>query len=382
MQNTPTSGRATLIRYRDPKGAIDWLCAAFQFEKRIIGKRSDGSFAYAHLELGDHQVTVSARDENSLEPAEASARNYSDEHSLAVPDIAAHFEHAKASGAEIVRGLAAGAYACRDVEGHLWSFRAAKAPLLAWVRAHVGRVEKRVALAAAFTLTVVAAGTLLWQLGSKNPAAPVLEVSEAKVLEHARFALAEEKAARHAAEASRTAALAELARERTARLNAEHETRRFKAELTAARVARTAAEQHAQQLDAQVATWETQVARAAESTAAPVQGVAEIARVSAVQPHQPAAEISRPATLPTNRPLAAGQMALAKGDVAEARRQFRHLAEAGVAEAAFALGSTYDPVNVAQAGLPLDEMDPEQAKHWYRRAIEILRETSERQGAP
>jgi TPR repeat protein len=77
-----------------------------------------------------------------------------------------------------------------------------------------------------------------------------------------------------------------------------------------------------------------------------------------------------------------GLAALAKGDVAEARREFRRLADRGMAEAALALGSTYDPINADHVGLASAEADPEQTKHWYRRAIELTREASKRRGAP
>jgi uncharacterized glyoxalase superfamily protein PhnB len=384
MQDTPASGRATLIRYRDPKGAIDWLCTAFQFEKRCIRLRSDGSFAYAHLEMSGQQLTVTARDESSLEPAEPSAEN-AGVRCLAIPDIAGHFARAKAGGAEIVSGLSAGAYSCRDVEGHLWSFRASNAPMRARFSARLPRMEKRAAVAAAVALTLVALAVPVWRLANREAGAPSLDVREGQMLEQARFALAEEQAARRMAELSRQEALAALERERLARLEAERDAHHFAAELDEAHAAKTAEESSAPNLDEQATAWETQIARTIETPAVPIPepGVApaQIVPVSVTETPTP---VSQTSLRSSNPQLAEAQAALAKGDVAEARRQFRRLAAEGVAEAALALGSTYDPVNASQTGIAPDEIDAAQAKHWYRRAIEITHEheLSERRAAP
>ncbi len=408
MQDTFTSSRTTLIRYRDPMGAIDWLEKAFQFEPRFVARRTDGSFAYAHLALGEQQITVTARDERSLGPAAGETQ----QRTVTVADIAAHFARAKAAGAEIVRGIDGGedngrSFVCRDVEGHTWSFSDTEphglATFLAWARVRTPRVEKRAGLAAAAVLSLMALSYPAWHLLSRTgeappdaatagdaapaqtadvPSGPAPEIIEDQVLEHARFALAEEQAARLAAEASRRVALAELAQERAARLEAEKDAHRFEAELSAARATRAEAESLVQNLDGE-ASWDTQIAHASasESPVAPSPG--EIVLSVAPPPPGAPAEPAHPASAPPKGGvLAEGQGALARGDVEEARRIFRRLADEGVAQAALALGSTYDPVNAERTGMAHAQLDREQAKQWYRRAIELAQAATERQRKP
>jgi type II secretory pathway predicted ATPase ExeA len=62
-----------------------------------------------------------------------------------------------------------------------------------------------------------------------------------------------------------------------------------------------------------------------------------------------------------------GEQSLALGDVAAARLWFQRAAEAGDATAATALGKTYDPNIVTQAGKP----DPGLAAAWYHAAIAL-----------
>jgi uncharacterized glyoxalase superfamily protein PhnB len=69
--------------------------------------------------------------------------------------------------------------------------------------------------------------------------------------------------------------------------------------------------------------------------------------------------------------LAEGRSLLAKGDLDGARRAFLRAADNGLAEAALALGSTYDPAILARSGLKGASADPESAKRWYRRAHEL-----------
>jgi len=70
---------------------------------------------------------------------------------------------------------------------------------------------------------------------------------------------------------------------------------------------------------------------------------------------------------------------MAKGDVAAAREIFERAADAGLAEAALALGSTYDPVSLSRLGLTRPAPDPQYALKWYRRAHELAAAAGERQ---
>jgi hypothetical protein len=65
------------------------------------------------------------------------------------------------------------------------------------------------------------------------------------------------------------------------------------------------------------------------------------------------------------------QQLIAAGDVVTARTVFQRAADAGDADAAIALGATYDPNVLAKLGVIGVRADVEKARNWYQRA-EIL----------
>jgi uncharacterized glyoxalase superfamily protein PhnB len=403
MQDAAQTRRPTflpLIRYRDPEKGIAWLISAFGFEVRRRATGADGSFAYAHLAFGESLIMVTRHPKADCERRSrlpTVARLAAQRCYFVIDDIEAHFARAKDAGADILREIKSYEhggkhYTCRDPEGHIWSFGtydpwnvplpvpASSAPPagikspLAWRSAAV-----------AAGLTLIALGFTAWQLWDTQPApTEVAQEADATTLElqRVRTALSEAQAARAAAEAARNETLAELTRERAAREEAQRSAdaarnematelireraaregaqrsaEALKADLAAAQAARAAAEQAARDLDAQK---DAEVARAAASPAPVVQ-------VAATAPAPPA----EPLFHSTNPALAEAEAALATGDLAAARRLLKELAGKGVADAAFALGSTYDPINVARAGRPDVEADRAQAKRWYRRALEL-----------
>lgn len=46
------------LRYRNAVGAIDWLCAAFGFEKHAVYPNDDGTIAHAQLTLGNGMIML------------------------------------------------------------------------------------------------------------------------------------------------------------------------------------------------------------------------------------------------------------------------------------------------------------------------------------
>jgi hypothetical protein len=66
-----------------------------------------------------------------------------------------------------------------------------------------------------------------------------------------------------------------------------------------------------------------------------------------------------------------GQDFIANGDLAAARLLLRRAAEAGSAEAALTLGTTYDPVMLRRLGAIGTAADLAQARHWYQLAAEL-----------
>jgi TPR repeat protein len=63
-----------------------------------------------------------------------------------------------------------------------------------------------------------------------------------------------------------------------------------------------------------------------------------------------------------------GEQFIAAGDVVTARIVFQRAAEAGDADAAVALGGTYDPIVLAKLGVVGPAADVEGARTWYQKA--------------
>ena len=97
----------------------------------------------------------------------------------------------------------------------------------------------------------------------------------------------------------------------------------------------------------------------------------------------PAARSERPPIAPSAKEMAPGEREkalslkargdklLAEGNVAAARLFYPKAADNGLAEAALALGATYDPAELARLGVQGMLSDPVQARHWYERAVEL-----------
>ena len=118
------------MRYEDAPAAIDWLCDAFGFERHLVVPGEAGSIAHAQLRLGEGMIMLGSRvqsefDDLVRQPREAGGVTMSPY--IVVPEIDAHYQRARAAGAEIVMEIAdqpygGRLYSARDPEGHLWHF--------------------------------------------------------------------------------------------------------------------------------------------------------------------------------------------------------------------------------------------------------------------
>jgi uncharacterized glyoxalase superfamily protein PhnB len=102
-------------RFADPDAALEWLAKAFGFEEHVVYRADDGALQHAEMHLGPGIVMFSGGD-----PKEQGIY-------VAVDDPDAHYERAKAAGAEMVREIedtpyGSREYTARDPEGHVWSF--------------------------------------------------------------------------------------------------------------------------------------------------------------------------------------------------------------------------------------------------------------------
>jgi hypothetical protein len=102
--------------------------------------------------------------------------------------------------------------------------------------------------------------------------------------------------------------------------------------------------------------------------------------VVAVQPTAAPVETSNPPadskTLPLDKDEIAtlikrGKDFLANGDFSSARLLLRRAAQAGSADAALALGATFDPLVIRRLGAIGASPDAERARKWYQKAVEL-----------
>jgi uncharacterized glyoxalase superfamily protein PhnB len=123
----PATAKATIatvipaLRYRDAPAAIDFLCTAFGFERHFVVPGEAGTIDHAQLRFGNGMVMLgSARDD-------AFSRIINQSTYIIVDDADAHYETARAAGAEILKEIMSPEYGgrlytSRDPEGNLWSF--------------------------------------------------------------------------------------------------------------------------------------------------------------------------------------------------------------------------------------------------------------------
>jgi uncharacterized glyoxalase superfamily protein PhnB len=128
--------RATIIPnlgYRNAPAAIEWLCQAFGFEKKLVVPNDDGTIAHAQLTFGNGMIMLGSvlKVETGFgrlmkQPDEIGGAETQSAYVI-VSDADAVYARAKATGAEIVieikdEDYGGRGFSCRDLEGHLWSF--------------------------------------------------------------------------------------------------------------------------------------------------------------------------------------------------------------------------------------------------------------------
>ena len=126
--------RATIIptlRYRDAAAAIDWLCKAFGFRRRLVAPAEDGKIAHAQLVLGNGMIMLGSTWDDGFgklqRPMPTPDAPVSQSPYIIVADVDAHHAVAAAAGAQVVMApkdedYGGRGYSCRDPEGNLWNF--------------------------------------------------------------------------------------------------------------------------------------------------------------------------------------------------------------------------------------------------------------------
>ncbi len=122
------------MRYDRAADAVDWLCNAFGFERQAVYEGDGGRVEHAELTFAGGMVMLgsttddpnSEYDQFTAQPRELDGRNTSAPY-IVVDDADAHYERAKAAGAEILREIVTEdyggrGYTCADPEGFVWNF--------------------------------------------------------------------------------------------------------------------------------------------------------------------------------------------------------------------------------------------------------------------
>ncbi len=117
------------MRYRNAAAAIDWLCAAFGFERKMVVPADGGRVAHAELTLGNGMIMLGdvETEYGRLVAAPSKGEPVTQGIYVVVEDADAHYARAKAAGAEIVLDIktqdyGGRDYTARDLEGHVWTF--------------------------------------------------------------------------------------------------------------------------------------------------------------------------------------------------------------------------------------------------------------------
>ncbi|PYX71693.1 MAG: hypothetical protein DMG78_14510 [Acidobacteria bacterium] len=116
-----------ILRYRDARAAIHWLCAAFGFVERCCFP-DDGPFVrHAQLQLGENIIMLGSvrADDGIASPGASGAATQM--LAVYVKDPDAHYDRANAAGAKILyppkdTDFGSREYHVLDLEGHPWTF--------------------------------------------------------------------------------------------------------------------------------------------------------------------------------------------------------------------------------------------------------------------
>ena len=113
--------------YDDAPTAIEFLCKAFGFRKRLVVPGDDGTVKHAELSLGPAVIMLSSSRPESrwVSPKRLAGINSMCSFYVADPDR--HFAQARAAGAKVMRELrddphGGRGYMVRDPEGNEWFF--------------------------------------------------------------------------------------------------------------------------------------------------------------------------------------------------------------------------------------------------------------------
>jgi uncharacterized glyoxalase superfamily protein PhnB len=117
-----------ILRYKDARAAIQWLCDAFGFTLLFSVPESGGIVRHAQLRLGTNRIMLgSLRDDEPDFKSPLDVGLITQALSVYVADVEAHYERAQSASARVISppmptDFGAYEYHVRDLEGHVWTF--------------------------------------------------------------------------------------------------------------------------------------------------------------------------------------------------------------------------------------------------------------------
>jgi len=118
----------SILRYRDPKTAIEWLTEVLGFTRHFVAEEG-GEIVHAQLRFGDSLLMLGPDHPNDRygmhSPLALNGTNQC-VYLVLEGDVDGAHAHAVAAGAEIVTepydtSYGSREFSCRDPEGHVWS---------------------------------------------------------------------------------------------------------------------------------------------------------------------------------------------------------------------------------------------------------------------
>lgn len=139
------------LYYDDAPAAIEFLCRAFGFRRRLVVPGEKGAIVHAELSLGDDVIMVGSTSQENGRISPRGLRGVHQGLCVRVDDPDAHFARSVAAGAKIERELRDEDYGSRgymatDPEGQSWCFGTYR-PGAHWTESsrapHVGGCKNR-----------------------------------------------------------------------------------------------------------------------------------------------------------------------------------------------------------------------------------------------
>ncbi len=181
MNGSPEKAAKAVISampYRDVTAAVEWLCRAFGFEKHRITKAKSGRIHYAELSFGGNIIALGSIDDPQfgkfLKHPKETGGLATQSCYLVVGDADAHYTKARAAGARIIVDIGADGdggrcFACRDLEGHIWTVgtyrprttqHTTARPSLRVAKASDGRSRSSALISAVLVIVIASAATV------------------------------------------------------------------------------------------------------------------------------------------------------------------------------------------------------------------------------